>query len=187
MSKRANAEINAGSMADIAFLLLIFFLVTTTMNVDSGIMRSLPNPNTEEKEERKVQRRNILFISVNNADKIMVNLQEPIDLSQLKDRVKDFILNKENDPNLPEIVVKNIEKIGNIKTSKATISLQNQSGTSYDMYVRIQNELTRAYNEIREEYSQRYFQKSYSKLEKEESDAIKLAVPMSISEAEPKM
>lgn len=187
MSKRANPEINAGSMADIAFLLLVFFLVTTTMNVDSGIMRTLPDPSSEQQQERKVNKRNILFVSINQKDQILLNLTEPIDLSQLTDRAKKFILNPDNDPELPEVEVTNIPLLGNIRTTKATVSLQNASGTSYDMYVKVQNELTRAYNEIREEYSQRYFQQKFEKLEKEESDAIKKAVPLSISEAEPKL
>lgn len=187
MSKRANPEINAGSMADIAFLLLIFFLVTTTMNVDSGIMRTLPPISDDEQDtEIKMKKRNILFVSINAKDQILLNLTEPIDLSQLKDRTKKFILNLEGDPNLPEVEVKAIEGIGNIRVSKAIVSLQNTTGTSYDVYVKVQNELTRAYNEIREDYSQRYYSVPYSRLDKDQLKAIREAVPLRISEAEPK-
>lgn len=186
MSKRATPDINAGSMADIAFLLLIFFLVTTTMNVDSGIMRTLPPIADEQEVEIKMKKRNILFVSINARDQILLNLAEPVDLSQIKDRTKKFILNIDGDPELPEVEIQNVEGIGNIRVSKATISLQNTSGTSYDIYVRVQNELTRAYNEIREDYSQRYFGTSYARLDKDQLKAIRDAVPLRISEAEPK-
>ncbi len=183
---RAKAEINAGSMADIAFLLLIFFLVTTTMNVDSGIMRNLPDPNADQ-TERKVLKRNVLFVSINSRDEILINLEERIKLTELKERAKKFILNASNDPTMPEVVMRDVEKIGKIRTTNATVSLQNTPGTSYDMYVKVQNELTRAYNEIRNELSMRYFSKPYDKAEKEEQNAVKKAVPLSISEAEPKV
>lgn len=186
MSKRANQEINAGSMADIAFLLLIFFLVTTTMNTDSGIMRTLPPIAEEQEVEIKMKKRNILFVSINARDQILLNLSEQIDLSQLKERAKKFILNPANDPEMPEVEIKEVEGIGNIRVSRATISLQNTTQTSYNMYVMVQNELTRAYNEIREEYSQRYFGVSFDRLDKEQLKAIREAVPLRISEAEPK-
>lgn len=186
MSKRANQEINAGSMADIAFLLLIFFLVTTTMNTDSGIMRTLPPIAEEQETEIKMKKRNILFVSINARDQILLNLSEPIDLFQLKERAKTFILNPTNDAEMPEIDIKEVEGIGNIRVSRATISLQNTTATSYNMYVMVQNELTRAYNEIREQYSQRYFGIPYDRLDKDQLKAIREAVPLRISEAEPK-
>lgn len=186
MSKRANQEINAGSMADIAFLLLIFFLVTTTMNTDSGIMRTLPPLDEHQETEIKMKKRNILFVSINARDQILLNLSEPIDLSQLKERAKTFILNRANDTEMPEIDIKEVEGIGNIRVSRATISLQNTTATSYNMYVMVQNELTRAYNEIRDEYSQRYFGIPYDRLDKDQLKAIREAVPLRISEAEPK-
>ena len=186
MSKRANPEINAGSMADIAFLLLIFFLMTTTMNVDSGIMRTLPPSSEEEQDDIKMKKRNILFISINNNDRILLNLSESVELTDIKDRTKKFILNIANNSNLPEVEVKFVEGLGNIRVSKATISLQNTNATSYDIYVRVQNELTRAYNEIRNEYSNKYFGKQFANLDKEQVKAIRAAVPMRISEAPPK-
>lgn len=186
MSKRANPEINAGSMADIAFLLLIFFLVTTTMNVDSGIMRTLPPIAEEQEVEIKMKKRNILFVSINARDQVLLNLTELIDISQLKDRAKKFILNAENDVEMPEVEVKNVEGIGNIRVSSAIISLQNTTGTSYDIYVKVQNELTRAYNEIRDDYAIRYFGTSYVRLDEDKLKAIREAVPLRISEAEPK-
>ncbi len=186
MSKRANPEINAGSMADIAFLLLIFYLVTTTMNVDAGIMRNLPDPKADQ-TERQVKKRNVLFVSINSRDQILVNLEEKIEVADLKDRARKFILNTNDDPTMPEVVVQEIEGIGRIRTTKATVSLQNTPGTSYEIYVKVQNELTRAFNEVRDEVALRYFQKPYDKLEKEEQDAVRKAVPLSISEAEPKI
>lgn len=186
MSKRANQEINAGSMADIAFLLLIFYLVTTTMNVDSGIMRTLPPMSDEEQVEVKQKKRNILFVSINADDKILLNLREHIDITQLKDRAKKFILNINNDPELPEIETKLIEDLGRIRVSNAIVSLQNTNSTSYNIYVAVQNELTRAYNEIRDEYSLKYFEKKFANLNDDQVKAIRSAVPLRISEAEPK-
>ena len=187
MSKRANPEINAGSMADIAFLLLIFFLVTTSMNTDSGIMRTLPPFDEAEQDEIKMKKRNILFVSINNNDKILLNLNEYVEVTEIKDRAKKFILNMAGDPTLPEIDIKTIEGLGNIRVSKATISLQNTNATSYDIYVKVQNELTRAYNEIRNEYANKYYGKQFANLDEEEVKTIRTAVPLRISEAPPKL
>ena len=107
IDKRKVQEINAGSMADIAFLLLIFFLVATTMNVDTGIARNLPPmpPEDQKVEDMKVKIRNLLPVLVNGRGDIFVGRageQEYVDIHQLKDRAKDFLLNVMDDPNLPE-------------------------------------------------------------------------------------
>ncbi|MEG2758486.1 MAG: biopolymer transporter ExbD, partial [Rikenellaceae bacterium] len=104
MAKRSAPEINAGSMADIAFLLLIFYLVTTTMNVDSGIMRSLPPmaDKSQKQEDVKMKKRNLLFVSINSQDKILLNLTDQVGIENLTERVKEFILNPNNDPEMPE-------------------------------------------------------------------------------------
>lgn len=180
-------EINASSMADIAFLLLIFFLMTTTMNVDTGLARMLPpmpDPNVKQ-DDVEVKKRNIFTVLINKSDKLLVR-GEPMDLSMLKDKTKEFVMNPNNDPNLADQKEKEIPMIGMYKVSEGVVSLQNDRGTSYEMYMKVQNELVAAYNELREDLSRSMFGKSYDKLSKEEQDAIGKAIPSRISEAEPK-
>ncbi len=180
-------EINAGSMADIAFLLLIFFLVATTMNVDSGIQRVLP-PMQDESDVKPIdiKKRNILLVFVSKFDNIMVG-GERMDITQLKDKIKEFVLNPNNDENLPETEDTKIEgAIGVYPVSKGVVSLQNDRGTSYNLYIMVQNELTRAFNEIRDEVSEKYYHKPFMELEKSQRDAVQKAVPLKISEAEPR-
>jgi biopolymer transport protein ExbD len=205
---RAFPEVNGGSMADIAFMLLIFFLVTTTMDVDTGIARVLPPPAQEEdlKNTDKVKERNILTILVNKNDALLVK-GDRLHISDLKNVAKDFIANPANKDNLPEkeILSSKLEKaiakgsleeankyrtairlIGDLPAPKGIISLQNDRGTSYDAYISVQNELTAAYNELRNELAFQTFGKEYAKLNEEEAESIRLIYPMAISEAEPK-
>ena len=188
MAKRASQEINAGSMADIAFLLLIFFLVATTMNVDSGIMRTLP-PMADENQKAdniKVNKRNLMHFSINQVDGLYLNGTEDIRLDQIVEKAKEFIMNSTNSSDLPELVDVEIPLLGKVKVGKGVISLQNTRQTSYDMYVKVQNELTRAYNELREDASQKYFYNKFEDLSGEQQEAIRDLIPMRISEAEPK-
>jgi biopolymer transport protein ExbD len=186
MARRASPEINAGSMADIAFLLLIFFLVTTTMDVDSGITRRLPPPVENPDEDIKIKERNILNVLVNKNDRLLVD-GKPGDIRTLKDVAKNFMVPVYPDnPEHPETDLKSIDLIGDVYTSKGVISLKNDRGTSYDMYIRVQNELARAFNELKDEMAMRYFGTRYDKLTREdEIKAINEAVPVRISEAEP--
>ncbi|MGD9977259.1 MAG: ExbD/TolR family protein [Bacteroidales bacterium] len=186
MSKKI-PEINASSMADIAFLLLIFFLMVTTMNVDTGLPRMLPPmPNPDEKQDDvEVKKRNIFTVLINKSDKLLVR-GEPMDVSMLKDRTKEFVVNPNDDLNLSEQEEKDVPLIGKYRVSKGVVSLQNDRGTSYRMYMKVQNELVAAYNELREDLSRNMFGKPYDKLTKDEQDAIGKALPQRISEAEPK-
>lgn len=187
MDKRKVQEINAGSMADIAFLLLIFFLVATTMNVDTGIQRVLPPmPDPNQKQEAiDVKKRNLMLVFVSKFDNIMAG-GEGIDITQLKEKAKTFILNPANDENLPESELTKIDLVGNYPVSKGVISLQNDRGTSYNLYIMVQNELTRAFNEVRDEVSEEKFGKKFADLNEEQRSAIQKAVPLKISEAEPR-
>ena len=191
MAKRKVQEINASSMADIAFLLLIFFLVTTTMSVDKGLSRRLPPPlppNMEQKDV-EVNKRNILVVLINSNNQLMVQ-GEPLDVRELKDRAKEFILNEARESSLPEILPVDIEIDGKTETYEVTknhvISLQNDRGTEYQKYLEVQNELVAAYNEIREEFSKKRFGKSYSELTEDQQLAVQDLYPQKISEAEPK-
>ncbi len=182
-------------MADIAFLLLIFFLVATTMNTDTGLMRMLPPmpPENQNQEEIKVKERNLFLVLISGSGQIMAGQpgkQEIIDLSQLKDRAKDFILNPMDDPELPEKEEKEIELPDGGKwvypVSAGVISLQTTRDTGYQSYIKVQNELARAFNEVREAVAQQKFGVPFADLTKEQNDAVTKAVPLKISEAEPK-
>lgn len=195
MAKREISEINAGSMADIAFLLLIFFLVTTTMDTDAGLIRKLPPPIEDPTQKPpEIKKRNIFEILVNANDQLLVE-GEYMEVSELRRKAKEFIKSDPNNLNLPEFENKQIEGIGLFPVSKQIISLQNDNGTSYDMYIKVQNELVAAYNELRNEFAQQRFGKTYKELllqsgASEEADAqlnaVKDVYPQRISEAEPK-
>lgn len=182
INKRKIQEVNAGSMADISFLLLIFFLVATTMNTDTGINRLLP-PIKEDMTETDEKERNILKVFVNDADELMVN-SERIQIGELRQVVKDFVLNRTNDPTLPEKNMVDIEGMGEFPVSAGIVSLQNRRATSYGMYITVQNELVKAFNEIREEVAMSKFNKPYADLGEAGQKAVNEAVPQKISEAE---
>lgn len=178
-------EINATSTADIAFLLLVFFLATTTMNVDSGMFRKLPPYQPNNTETPKIAKRNILQVLVNRNNQLAVN-GELTDVSSLKERAIEFLLNPNNDEDLPEKTVKPIDLLGNVEVSKGVVSLQSDKGTSYEMYITVQDQLAAAYNEVRDRKAVAKWGKKYAALTSEQQDAIREQVPMSISEAEPK-
>lgn len=178
-------EINATSTADIAFLLLIFFLAATTMNVDSGLYRRLPPYQPDNTEAPKYAKRNILQILVNRNNQLAIN-GELADVSTLKDRTKEFILNANNSEDLPQKELKTIELFGPIEVSKGIVSLQSDKGTSYEMYVAVQDQLTAAYNELRNIKANEKWGKNFLELTPEQQEAVKSVIPMAISEAEPK-
>lgn len=186
MPKNRIPEINAGSMADIAFLLLIFFLVATTMDIDSGLSRRLPpwiDQTTEKPPE--IKKRNVFTVLINANNQLLVQ-NEWGDIRQLRKKAKEFIENQNDDPNLPEKEIKNIPFFGEYPVSKQVISLQNDRGTKYEIYLKVQNELVAAYNELRRDLAKKKFGKEYEKLSKEQRDAINEIYPQRISEAEPK-
>lgn len=197
MARRSAPEINAGSMADIAFLLLIFFLVTTTMDVDGGLTRKLPPPlEVPDEPPPPVKQRNVFEVLVNANDNLLVE-DEIMLVSELREKAKEFIIGDrtEQDESLPEYKTVAIPILGDYRVSKQIVSLQNDRGTSYEMYIKVQNELVAAYNEVREEFAQEKFGKSYKqlKIDAENSEkakmqlkAVKKVYPQRISEAEPK-
>ena len=173
-------------MSDISFLLLTFFLLTSSINTEQGIPRKLPPPKTEDTQDKKVDinKRNVLNVLVNFRDEISVN-GDVIVIGDLKSRAKEFFANPSNDPSLPEKVSKPIDGIGDFPVSKGVVSLTNDQGTSYNMYVQVQNELQRAVNELRNETALQYFGKKYDALDSAAQRAVSSAIPMNISEAPP--
>jgi len=167
-------EVNAGSMADIAFLLLIFFLVTTTIDTDKGISIKLP-PMPEEnqpKNDIRIKERNVLQVLVNANDMLLVDGQ-PSDIKALKRLAKDFVDNPSKNPELSE------------SPQKAIISLKNDRGTSYNIYIQVHNELKAAYNELRDARARMLYGRGMDQLPKSRQNEIKDYYRQVISEAEP--
>ena len=187
MAKKKVPAMNTSSTADIAFLLLCYFLMTTTMGSQTGLSRRLPPmPDKDQKvEDQKVNRRNIIVVKINSSDRLLAG-SEPIDVSQLKDKIKEFLTNPADNPNLPEKELQEIDGIGMWPVSKGVISLQNDRGTSYQAYIAVQNELVKAVNELRDDCSKQKFGKKFALLDEDQQAAVKKAVPQNISEAEPK-
>ena len=187
MAKKSIPGLNTSSTADIAFLLLCYFLMTTTMGSHTGLSRRLP-PMPDEKQktqDQKVNRRNIIIVKINSQDRLLAGT-EPMDVSQLKDKIKIFLTNPTDDPTLPEKELQDIEGLGSRAVSKGVISLQNDRGTSYQAYIAVQNELVKAVNELRDEASMAEFGKKFMQLDEDHQGMIKKLIPSYISEAEPK-
>lgn len=187
MASKKTPGINSSSSADIAFLLLCYFLMTTTIGSQTGLSRRLPPmPDENQKiEDQKVNRRNIIVVRINSADRLFAG-SDPVDITMLKERIKEFLTNPANDPTLPEKEVKEIEGFGAYPVSKGVISLQNDRGTSYQAYIAVQNELVKAVNELRDEFSMVNYGQKFMQLDEEKQDIVKKCVPQNISEAEPK-
>ena len=184
---RPAGDINAGSMADIAFLLLTFFMMVTTMETETGIQRRLPPMPDENQIEQaeQINKRNIMVVLINNNDRLFAGGQEmPVEM--LKDKVKEFLTNPANLPDLPEKREKEIEGFGPYMVSRALVSLQNTRGTSYKAYIEVQNELVKAFNEVRDDFAMQNFGKKYSFLDEDQQRITRDAVPMSLSEREPR-
>lgn len=170
---RMSNEINAGSMADIAFLLLIFFLVTTQIVEDKGIRVALPPWSEEEPDITKLKTRNVFSVLVNAQNQLLVR-GEIASIDQLRERAKEFIANPSKREDLSE------------SPKKAIISLKNDRGTNYKTYLSVYNELKAAYNELWNEESLRMYGKPYSdELPLSMRKAVREKFPLVLSEAEP--
>ena len=187
--KRKVPQMNATSSADIAFMLLLFFLLTTSMDTDQGLARRLPPPpdkNASIETEIKVRERDILKVNINTQNQVLC-AGDYIDISQLKQRAKEFILNERNDEHLPERVTEDVQPFGTMTFTKYhVISLQSDRGTRYQAYIDVQNELAAAYNELRDDLSQRQWGKVFADLNEDQQAAVQVVYKQNISEAEPK-
>ena len=181
--KHPRPEINAGSMADIAFLLLIFFLVTTTMDVDGGIQRKLPPiQDSPTPPDKPVRQRNLFSVLINTRGKLMVEDQET-PVQNLREAAILFLDNNGDG----SCSYCQGSQAGNLSENpqKAVISIQNDRDTPYRLYVAVQNELTAAYNELREREAVNQYGRGYNQLFKTEQAEIQKLYPQKISEAEP--
>lgn len=184
---RPAQQLPSSSLADIAFMVLIFFLLVSTMDQEMGLQRLLPpmpDPN-QKTDDVQIKRRNIMVVKINDADRLLAG-GVPMDVSMLKEKAKEFLLNPMNDESLPEKEEKVIEGFGSYPISKGVISLQNTRGTSYNAYLKVQNELVKAVNEIRDEFALANFGKVYLKLDEDRQRIVRDAIPQKISEADPK-
>lgn len=202
MARRSTPEVNAGSMADIAFLLLIFFLVTTTIEKDSGIARQLP-PIEEDIIRPKIRERNLFIVNVNRHDQLMVN-DNLMELKDLREKAIDFLDNggaKSGTADYCDYCQGDRSPSSSDNPDRAVISVQNDRLTSYKMYIAVQNELVAAYNFLRDRESERLFGWKFTEMSsaleegnfrgdvdalKEQLVQIQKMYPMKLSEAEPK-
>ena len=178
--KKKLPALNSSSMSDISF-----FLLTSSINTDMGIQRRLPPPSDPNVKPPDIHRRNTFVVLVNKDDQLLFN-GELGEINLLKERAKEFLSNPNNLDNLPEKMTKDIPLLGTVEVSKGVISLQNDRGTSYEMYLMVQNELTAAVNELRDEMAKTKFGKAYVDCSEAQREAIDKAIPIAISEAEPK-
>jgi biopolymer transport protein ExbD len=168
---RLTNEVNAGSMADIAFLLLIFFLVTTTIAEDKGVLVLLPPWSPEPPTSIKLKERNVFSVLVNANDQLLVRGQE-MPIEQLRPTAKEFILNPNKREDMSE------------SPKKAIISLKNDRGTRYYRYLEVYNELKAAYNELRNERAQMLYGRYFDDLSQDQRKNIIDEIPLILSEAE---
>ena len=183
-------QINASSMADISFLLLIFFLVTTSMDVNQGLSRRLPAPVPPDQkvEDTNINKRNLMIVKINSANQLMVQGQLR-DVKQLREEAKRFIKNEDDEANLPKLYEEDFGAPIGVQryTKEHVISVQNDVDTQYQAYLDVQNELVAAYNELRDECARKYFNNTpYSELNEDQQKQVQKVYPQKISEAEPK-
>lgn len=170
--QREGAEVPGSSLADIAFLLLIFFLLVTTIDVDTGIGMVLPPKPEENVEPPPIKERNMLNILVNSEGMVLMD-EEPTPISEVKDNVKEFVDNRGQDPNLSE------------SPDKAIVSLKTDRQTRYSIYINMLDEVMGAYEELRNREAQQQFGRNYDQLNESQQDVIGDVYPKKISIAEP--
>ena len=203
MAKRAVPEVNAGSMADIAFLLLIFFLVTTTIEKDKGILRSLPQIEPPSDDPVIIKQKNLFTVLLNKNDQLLVE-EEQMQVKDLRQAAIEFLDNgggEDASGNKCDYCQGAKDPASSDHPDKAIITLQHDRETSYGKYIEVQNELVAAYNFLRNREAKRLYNTTFTKMVadkddvyyqgdveklKERIDIIKKLFPLKLSEAEPK-
>ena len=181
-------------MADVSFLLLIFFLVTTTMDIDTGLPRRLPQIVEEEVDTPPIRKKNLLMIMINANDEILIG-EEIASIGDIRQKVTDFVDNNGDGTCSYCRGMQNPESSDN--PNKAVVSLTNDRGTSYGTYIAVQNEIVGAYNTLRQRLAKERYGADWKELERAEIERpddeevvnkvkfIKETFPLNISEAEP--
>ncbi len=165
----APPEVNAGSMADIAFLLLIFFLVTTTIETDAGLDRMLPPIEPPDDTEVIIREKNIFTVNINKSGQLLVE-GELTNLKDLRKKATEFLDNGGAPAGTPEYCnycKGKRDASSSDNPEKAIISLKNDRETKYSTYITVQNELVGAYNDLRNREAQRLYKRNFTEMEAE--------------------
>ena len=181
--KRTVPGLNTTATADISFMLLIFFLVTSSMDSDKGLPRQLPPPQNEQVvQEMKVKERNVLKIALDASDQLMCN-ETMVTAEVLTQRIADFVANRNNDPALPEKSTRDVNFFGKCEVSdRHVLLLQVDRNASYDAYFNMQNAIVSAYSHLRNELAQQKFHHPFAQCSVSQQEAIALVYPQRISE-----
>jgi len=172
MAKRSAPEVNAGSMADIAFLLLIFFLVTTTIESDTGMNRKLPPKLPENIDPPKIKDKNLFTIVVNKENNLLVE-EQPMELKDLREATIAFLDNGGGTDNAKCLYCKGKrDPASSDNPNKAVVSLQNSRQTNYASYISISNEVLGAYRVLRDREAKRLYGVTYGEILKQYKDAV---------------
>jgi biopolymer transport protein ExbD len=156
-------ELNTSSTADISFMLLIFFLVTSSMDTDKGLLRQLPPPLQEQQPPQDIRKDHVLQVTLDASDQLAVN-GTLLTTQQLKEQIMEFIAADRTDH---------------------VISIRTDRATTYEAYFRMQNAIVAAYNQLREKYARERYGKGYDELVEEQRDEVNKYYPQRISESKP--
>lgn len=181
--KRGVPEINATSTADMAFMLLVFFLLATSMGVKKSIRRELP-PSTDSVrvEPLRVKERDLLVLRLDGEGRLFAGSEE-IPLTDVKVRVKHFIANPDNEESLPEKHSCEVPLLGTVEvTDTHVIALRYDPHTDYRTYFEVQNLLLEAYRELRDAEAEKRFHCTFDRASSEQQEAIRACYPQRISE-----
>lgn len=161
--QRETPGLNTTSTADISFMLLIFFLVTTSMDVDKGLLRQLPSPEPQKKEQQQtvVDKANLMELRLTAGDTLLVN-GKPMQVSQLKEETIRFV-----------------HRLG----KKHLISIESDRDADYNLYFQMQNQLMEAYSQLRNETAQKKYHRNYALLNNDQKEQVRNICPQRITES----
>lgn len=160
--QRETPGLNTTSTADISFMLLIFFLVTTSMDVDKGLLRQLPSPDPQKKEQQTVvDKANLMALRLTAGDTLLVN-DKPMKVSQLKEETIRFV-----------------HRLG----KKHLISIESDRDADYNLYFQMQNQLMEAYSQLRNETAQKKYHRDYALLNNDQKEQVRNICPQRITES----
>lgn len=161
--QRETPGLNTTSTADISFMLLIFFLVTTSMDVDKGLLRQLPSPEPQKKEQQQtvVDKANLMELRLTAGDTLLVN-DKPMKVSQLKEETIRFV-----------------HRLG----KKHLISIESDRDADYNLYFQMQNQLMEAYSQLRNETAQKKYHRDYALLNNDQKEQVRNICPQRITES----
>ena len=176
--------INAASVADISFMLLILFLMVTSMDVDKGLSRQLPppDPTQEEREESRVSERNLMRIAITADNRLTIDGKD-VNQKDLRQRVMTFVENADDRSDLPEKHETDIPLLGKCRiTDRHLIQIEADRASNYDTYFAVQNEIVAAYNTLRTRLAQRRFGRSYAQCSETQKEALRAYYKQRVSE-----